>query len=145
MTEKNKALMKVEGVLMMILIGLLAMFYLTGCTTTKVVTVEKIRTDTLYESKLMYDSIHIHDSIHIKEKGDSVWIERWHTKYIEKQITDTVYQSKCDSIPVPYEVIKEVPKKLSLWQTTFIWIGIIFSLALILYIIFRFKFVSLKR
>lgn len=137
--------MKVEGVLMMILIGLLTMFYLTGCTTTKVVTVEKIRTDTLYESKLMYDSIHVHDSIHIKEKGDSVWIERWHTKYIEKQITDTVYQSKCDSIPVPYEVIKEVPKKLSWWQTTFIWIGIIFSLALILYIIFRFKFVSLKR
>ena len=45
-----------------------------GCKT-KVVTVEKVRTDTKYVTKLQRDSIHIHDSIFVNQwqKGDTVY------------------------------------------------------------------------
>lgn len=91
---------------------------LTACATrTKVVTVQTSRTDTAYVRQLQHDSIWLHDSIYV-EKGDTLRIERWHTKYVESIRRDTVYRSKTDSVPIPYpvEVIKEVEKPLSWWQ-----------------------------
>ena len=38
------------------------------------------------------------------------------TKYVEKQVHDTLYQAVHDSIPQPYPVIKEVPAELTWWQ-----------------------------
>ena len=98
---------------------------LTGCKTTEYVPVIEHRTDTVYRSKVVHDSIYQHDSTYIKEKGDSVYIERWHTKYVLKEKTDTLYESRVDSIPVPYEVVKEVEveKPLSWWQAMRMHIG----------------------
>ena len=74
------------------LIVLLALCALLGsCTTTRVVTVEKVRTDTLRENRIERDSIWLHDSIHIREKGDTVIIERWHIKWQNHLEHDTVY------------------------------------------------------
>ena len=70
-----------------------------------------------------------HDSISVKEKGDTVRIEKWHTKYIEKVTHDTTYVAKTDSVPVPYEVIKEVPAKLSKAQKGMMTLGILTLLA----------------
>ena len=109
---------------------------LSSCTTTKVVTVEKVKTDTTYITKHQKDSVWLHDSIHVTEKGDTVRIERWHTKYIEKQVHDTLYRAKVDSIPVPYEVIKEVPAKLSKMQTGLIITGLLAIIAIIVYVAF---------
>jgi hypothetical protein len=60
----------------------------------------------------------VRDSVHVRDKGDTIRIERWHIQYRDRWRTDTIYQSKTDSIPVPYpvEVIKEVPAELSWWQ-----------------------------
>ena len=71
--------------------------------------------DSIYFTKVQFDSIYAHDSISYKEKGDMVIMERWHTKYKEKQVHDTIYQSKVDSVrvPVPYEV----EKKLSAFES----------------------------
>lgn len=97
-----------------ILIVVLALCALLGsCTTTKVVTVEKVRTDTTYITKQQRDSIWLHDSIRVTEKGDTVRIEKWHTKYVEKQVHDTTYVAKHDSVPVPYHVEKLVEKPRS--------------------------------
>lgn len=76
----------------------------------------EVHHDSIYFTQVQRDSIWQHDSITIKEKGDTVRIEKWHTKYIEKQVHDTTYVAKVDSIPVPYEVEKLVEKKLSRWQ-----------------------------
>lgn len=138
MTERTKALFKVEGVLLMFIVVMLSMIWLTSCTTTKYVEVEKVRTDTLIETKLMYDSIHIHDSVHVKEKGDSVWVERWHTKYIEKVLTDTIYQATHDTIPKPYPVTKEVPAQLSWWQKTRLYIANILLMLIGFYLLYLF-------
>jgi hypothetical protein len=105
--------------------------WLTACTTTKVVTVEKVRTDTTYITKWQRDSVWLHDSIRVREKGDSVWVDRWHTKFVEREVHDTLYQAKTDSIPVPYEVMKEVPAPLSWWQRVRLWLGNAVLLALL--------------
>ena len=92
---------------------------LVGCKTKeRVVTVDKVRTDTTYITKHQRDSVWLHDSIHVTEKGDTIRIERWHTKYVEKATHDTLYQHKTDSVPVPYPVEKLVERELSWWQQT---------------------------
>ena len=97
---------------------------MAGCKTKeKVVTVEKVRTDTTYIMKHQRDSVWLHDSIHVTEKGDTIRIERWHTKYIEKATHDTLYQHKTDSVPVPYPVEKLVERELTWWQQTRMHLG----------------------
>lgn len=98
-----------------VLVGFI-LFFLFGCTKTEYVTVEKVRTDTAYIMKWQKDSVWIHDSIHVTERGDTVRIERWNTKYIEKQLHDTAYVATHDTVPKPYPVIKEVPAELNWWQ-----------------------------
>ena len=118
---------------------LLAVGWLTSCTTTRVVTVEKVKTDTTYITKHQRDSIWLHDSIHVTERGDTIRIERWHTKYIEREVHDTLYRAKTDSIPVPYEVIKEVPRQKSWFERTMFSIGIIALMALALFLAMKIK------
>ena len=110
---------------------IVSVILLTSCTTTKVVTVEKVRTDTTYITKWQHDSVWKHDSILVSEKGDTVRIEKWHTEYVEREVHDTLYQAKTDSIPVPYEVVKEVPAPLSWWQRVRLWLGNVVLLVLL--------------
>ena len=111
----------------------------SGCTTTRYVPVEHHTTDTVYQSKIQRDSVWLHDSIHVSEKGDTVRIERWRTKYISKEVYDTLYQASHDTIPQPYEVIKEVPAKLSTPQVALIVIGMLTVIGLILYFVYWIK------
>ena len=113
---------------------LMIALWLTSCTTTKVVTVEKVKSDTTYITKQQRDSIWLHDSIHVTERGDTIRIERWHTKYVEREVHDTLYRAKTDSIPVPYEVIKEVPRKSTWFERIMFCTGIIAILCLILFV-----------
>lgn len=85
--------------------------------------------DSIYFTQIQRDSIWQHDSILIKQKGDTVRIEKWHTKYIEKQVHDTTYVAKVDSVPVPYEVKVEVPAKLSKTQKGLMTLGIMTLMA----------------
>ena len=98
------------------LFAVLAALLLSSCRTVEYVKVPEVRTDTLIITKQQRDSIWMHDSVHVRDKGDTVLIDRWRTKYIYKQVTDTTYISKVDSIPVPYPVTEYVEKKLNLWQ-----------------------------
>jgi len=89
---------------------------LCSCSSVKYVPVESVRTDTVYQSKIQRDSVHVHDSVFVKEwqKGDTIFVnrDRWRTEYLLKEVHDTVYKSKVDSIAVPYPV----EKSLSWWQ-----------------------------
>ena len=101
-----------------LLVAVLLCALFSGCTTTKYVTVPEYHTDTLRQVTVRHDSVMVHDSIRVSEKGDTVLIEKWHTQYRDRWRTDTVYQSKRDSIPYPVEVVKEVQAKLTWWQQT---------------------------
>lgn len=109
-----------------------------SCKQIEYVPVIENHTDTMYISKVQRDSIYLHDSTYIKEKGDTLLIEKWHTKYIEKQLHDTTYVATHDTIPQPYEVVKEVkytPKLVKLLA----WLGGIGILAGIVLLIFRIR------
>jgi len=86
---------------------------MSGCKTVYV-PVESVRTE--YRDRLQHDSIYIKDSTYIRERGDTIFSDRWHTKYVEKLRVDSF--CKIDSVQVPYpvEVQVKVEKKLSWWQ-----------------------------
>lgn len=98
----------------------------TGCTTTQYIPVIEHHTDTLIQTKVQKDSIYVHDSVTVSQKGDTVWVDRWHTKWVNHLEHDTTYVSKTDTVPVPYtvETIKEVEKPLAWWQKTLMWLGV---------------------
>lgn len=102
-----------------------------SCRSIKFVPIETIKHDSVYITQHQKDSIYIHDSIYQKEKGDTVLIEKWHTRYIEKQVRDTLIQIQRDTIPQPYPYEVEVPAQLSWWQKTRMHIGEITIIALL--------------
>ena len=131
--DRQEALKRVMKFLIIWLAFLIAISLLASCRQIEYVTVEKVRTDTTYITKWQKDSVWLHDSIHIKERDDTVMIERWHTKYVEKQVHDTTYVATHDTIPQPYpvETIKMVEKELSWWQRLRLWIGNIGLMAIL--------------
>ena len=121
----------------MVAVGLL----MCSCKTIEYVPVieHEVHHDSIYFTQIQRDSIWQHDSVLIKDKGDTVLIEKWHTKYIEKVSHDTTYVAKIDSIPVPYEVTKYVEKKLSKPQSVLMTIGMLAILAVIIALAFKLK------
>lgn len=118
----------------------LTAFLLAGCVSTKYVPVETVRTEYITKSDtfIKHDSILHKDSVFVYMKGDTVWLEKWHTRYIErlqKQIvTDTLI--RCDTISVPYPVEKELTffQKVAINGFAYITIAL-----LVLFIILLFK------
>lgn len=131
--DRQEALKRVMKFLIIWLAFLIAISLLASCRQIEYVTVEKVRIDTTYITKWQKDSVWLHDSIHVKERGDTVLMEKWHTKYVEKQVHDTTYVATHDTIPQPYpvETIKMVEKELSWWQRLRLWIGNIGLLAIL--------------
>lgn len=121
--------------LMLLLAAILviAMIF-NGCTSTQYVPIVEHHTDTTVITKWKYDSIHVHDSIRVTEKGDTVRIEKWHTKYRDREIHDTLYNCTTDSVPYPVtkEVEKKVPADLTWWQATRIHIANILLFVLLI-------------
>lgn len=106
-----------------IVLLLIAALLFGSCRSVKYVPVVEHHTDSLYITQHQRDSIYLHDSIHIREKGDTIRIEQWHTRYVEKIVRDTLIQIERDTIPQPYPYEVEVPAQLSWWQQTRIHLG----------------------
>ena len=117
--------------LLAVIILMIVAFLLSGCRSVKYVPVETVKHDSIYIAQHQKDSIWLHDSIHIKEKADTILIEKWHTKYIEKITKDTLIQIERDTIPQPYPYEVEVPAQLSWWQKTRMRMGEIALVALL--------------
>lgn len=123
------------GIIMVVIVFLM----LTSCKQIEYVTVEKVRNDTTYITKHQRDSVWLHDSIMVSEKGDTIRIEKWHTKYIEKQVHDTTYVATHDTIPHPFPLIKMVEKPLGWWQKGLIWTGIFALMGIIIFVVWKLK------
>jgi hypothetical protein len=120
---------------------------LSSCTTTKYVPVIEHQTDTVYQNRVLKDSVFLHDSVEVKIKGDTVTIDRWHTKFISKEVHDTTYVATHDTIPQPYpvEVVKEVEKELTWWQRQKIAFGelaMIMMAGLLVFVLIKFKIIK---
>jgi CDP-glycerol glycerophosphotransferase (TagB/SpsB family) len=60
-------------------------------------------------AQLQKDSVFVHDSIFVRIRADTVYLERWHTRWREKEIirTDTI---QVENIKVETKEVRYVPK-----------------------------------
>lgn len=134
------AIMQCVAFLILLIVGLALCALLGSCSTAeRVVTVERVRTDTTYITKQQRDSIYIHDSTAVEKKDSIIKIEHWHTKYVDHAVHDTLYKSKTDSIPVPYPVIQEVAKPLTKTQKWLMGVGALAIMAMIVGLAWKVK------
>lgn len=114
--KKNKYLVATLA----ILIYLYIMFSFIGCTTTKYVPIESVRTE--YINKVEKDTVIINNDRLVKEKGDTIYIVNTKYVYKTKNKIDTIL--RIDTIPIiqEVEVIKEV-NKLKDWQVILMVLG----------------------
>lgn len=113
-----------------------------GCSPRVVETVV-VRTDTLVQTKLEKDSVVHRDSVYVHEwqKGDTVYMEKvkWMTRWENHLKHDTLYISKTDTVAVKDVVVKEVAKPMGWCAKTFMIVGIVASLILIVIIVWKIK------
>lgn len=106
--------------MVMVFLTFLICSLFTSCKSHEPTIVERVRTDTVRITQQQRDSIYLRDSIFINQwqSGDTIFQvrDRWHTQYVWKEVRDTFYKAKVDSVPVPYPVIKKVPAELTWWQ-----------------------------
>ena len=118
---------------------ILAILMLSACkTTTKIVEVpvEVVKKEYIYDTKI--DSVYIRDSVDRWQKGDTLYITKWHTKFKYINKVDTIV--KTDSIPKIVPVVKEVEvNHIYWWQKTLMWVGGILSACIIISLIHKLK------
>ena len=126
-----------------LIFAIIVAFAVCGCKTKEYVTVPVLHTDTLRVVQHHRDSIYLHDSTFVREfiQGDTVRIvtEMWHTKFRDVVKTDTLYRSRTDSVPVPYPVIKEVKKPLTMIEKGLMGTGIAALTAILIFFFIHFK------
>lgn len=116
------------------LIACVIISMLFGCKTTRYVPVESVRTeykdrvvmrhDTVRDSVRVSNDVYRHDSVSVMLRGDTVYIERWHTLLQSSSLQnraerskaahDTLYVTRTDSVRVPVPV----ERKLTKWEKT---------------------------
>ena len=118
---------------------MLAILMLSACrTTTKIVEVpvEVIKKEYIHDTKI--DSVYIRDSVDRWQKGDTLYITKWHTKFKYINKVDTIV--KTDSIPKIVSVEKKVEvNHIYWWQKLLMWLGGITIVLLIIVITYRVK------
>lgn len=118
-------------------ISFLLLLSFSSCKTIKPTIIHQ--TDTCFITKLERDSIFFRDSIIVKTFGDTVFVDRWHERYKDKLIHDTIQEIKNIEVPVPVKEIVEVEKELSVLQKTLMALGLVFLLCIIIKICRIFK------
>lgn len=118
---------------------ILTILMLSACrTTTRIVEVpvEVIKKEYIYDTKI--DSVYIRDSVDRWQKGDTLYITKWHTKFKYINKVDTLI--KTDSIPKIVLVEKEVEvNHIYWWQKILMWVGGILLIYIIISLIHKFK------
>ena len=116
------------------LISLLVfIIYMLASCKTEYIPHESARFDSVFFAKIQKDSIFVKDSVFIKEKGDTVFKDRFKVIYKYVLHRDTVLSIRKDSILVPYPI----EKKRTFWEQTKIDIATI-AIVLVIFQILHF-------
>lgn len=126
--------MRSFGLWLLFLLAVLAVLsLLAGCRQVRYVPVETVRLDSIYLTQTLRDSIVRYDSVYVRDKGDTLYVERWKYLYRDKVRVDTMVSVRVDTLSVPYPVERELTRwqqmKLELGGWAF---GIIITAALII-------------
>jgi hypothetical protein len=94
---------------------------LYSCKSVQYIPVETTKIE--YRDNFVRDSIFRYDSVFVKDKGDTVFMERYRYLYKDKIIRDSVFIQDTIRVPYPVEVVKQVKAPLSGWQNFQVWCG----------------------
>lgn len=99
---------------------------MSACTTIREIPVERIRTEYVSKNILKVDTFLEKDSVFVKEKGDTVWLERWKTRreISFRNRTDTILLT--DTITITVKVPAELSWKQKAKQDTW-WILLVIA------------------
>lgn len=86
--------------------AMLLIWSMCSCST-QYVPVESVRYDSVFFEKIRKDSIFVQDSVFIRQKGDTVFKDKFHVVYKYVLLRDTMLTVRRDSIPVPVPVEKK--------------------------------------
>ena len=109
---QKEYVMKYIRILAVFFLLLWALLWLTGCKQVQYVPVETVRLDSIYLTQTLRDSIVRYDSVYVRDKGDTLYVERWKYLYRDKVRVDTMVSVRVDTLSVPYPV----EKKLTRWE-----------------------------
>ena len=134
MKRQSKRLVRYGEYVLYLAILLAVGWLMCSCKSVEYVPVveKEVHHDSIYFTQVQKDSVWLHDSIRVEAKGDTVRIEKWHTKHVTKTDTVVKYQSVHDSIPVPYPVKEYIEKPLKWTQKMFMWLGVLSMMGIIL-------------
>ena len=121
--------MKQTSIFIILLLG-----FCCSCKTPQYIPVETTKIE--YRDNFVRDSIVLYDSIFIKEKGDTIFWERYRYLYRDKIVRDSIFVNDTIRVPYPVEVVKEVKKPLSSWQNFQVWCGRIALIAILFLLIY---------
>lgn len=149
---------RVKGFVLGLVACAIITLLLGSCRTTKYVPVESTKTrteyktlavhDTVRDTVLKHNNVYKHDSVIVTAKGDTVFVDRWHTlmqvtvdkgKTLHSNVVhDTIYINKADSVTVP----EPVERQLTKWEKAnntvkdiFSIIGMIVTLMVIAFVV----------
>lgn len=100
----------------------LLLILICSCTTTKYVEVPVDRVKIEYRDRVSVDTLYRNDSTIIREKGDTVFLEKYKYIYRVKELKDTVNVTDTITVEKTVEVTKEV-NKLHSWQVGLMVLG----------------------
>lgn len=112
MSNRDVFVAAVRGLVYAVVVLAVLAVMCTGCTTTKYVPVETVRTEYKDNVREVHTTDSVTDTRFVYIKGDTVFDYRDRVKWKEKIVRDSVYIQKTDSVQVPYPVEKPLTK----WQ-----------------------------
>lgn len=91
-----------------------------------------VRTEFVWQIKQIHDSIYLRDSVFVEKKGDTIYLNKWRTRYRERLIHDTIIVETTDTLRIKEVASKEVVKSPSFFM---MWRDYIIGAMAILFII----------
>lgn len=105
-----------------LIVVILMVILLSGCTATKYVEVPVDRVKIEYRDRTSIDTLIQNDSIIIKERGDTIFLEKYKYLYRIKEAKDTINITDTITKVQTVEVVKEV-NKIHNWQIILMVLG----------------------
>ena len=133
--------MRSGGLWLLSVLAVLSM--MAGCKQVQYVPVETVRLDSIYLTHILRDSIVRYDSVYVRDKGDTLYVERWKYLYRDKVRVDTMVSVRVDTLAVPYPV----EKKLTRWEQFRLDVGgyALFAVVIVILIVVGYMVYKLKK
>ena len=91
---------------------LVFILYMMASCRTEYIPIESVRYDSVFFAKMIKDTTFVKDSVFVRQKGDTVFKDKFLVIYKKVLLRDTMLTIRKDSIPVPFPV----ERKLTRWE-----------------------------